>query len=64
MLIDVISPLLTLHQLLSEGTDTQETARKKPGEKGDGAERSLILPLQPPDEHPPDYHLWGPLSST
>lgn len=35
-------------------------------ERGDGAEKSLILPLPlpPPDEHPPDYYLWAPLSST
>lgn len=34
-------------------------------QRGDGAEPSLILPLQSPDEHPPDYHPpRGPLSST
>lgn len=33
-------------------------------ERGGGAEKSLVLPLPPPDEHPPDYYLWAPLSST
>lgn len=28
-------------------------------ERGNGAEPSLILPLQLPDEHPPDHHPWG-----
>lgn len=73
MIYCCISPLLPLHQLLSEGKDTQssrhpedgerETARKEEGERGDGAEPSLILPLQPPDEHPPYYHPWGTQNS-
>lgn len=58
--------LLLLHQLLSEGTDTLSSGH--PGdseeERGDGAEPRLILPLQPPDEHPPDHHPWELLSLT
>lgn len=38
--------------------------RNRDRERGDGAEKSLILPLPPPDEHTPDYYPWAPLSST
>lgn len=34
------------------GTEREE-------ERGDGAEPRFILPLQPPDEHPPDHHAGG-----
>lgn len=46
----------------SDQTKTERKRRRE--ERGNGAAPSLILPLQLPDEHPPDHHPWGPLSST
>lgn len=37
----------------------RESEEEREKERGDGAEPRFILPLQPPDEHPPDHHSWG-----
>lgn len=45
------------HRRQAERERDQYEEREK--ERGDGAEPRFILPLQPPDEHPPDHHSWG-----
>lgn len=44
--------------------ERQTQERKSQRQRGDETEPSLVLPLQPPDEHPSDPHLRGPLGST